>query len=40
MLQAARTLRVEREKEHALAQQKLEQKNQVSSSKNIIHFEL
>ena len=40
MLQAARTLRVEREKEHTLAQQKLEQKNQVSSSKNIIHFEL
>ena len=40
MLQAARTLRVEREKEHTLAQQKLEQKNQVSFSKNIIHFEL
>ena len=33
MLQAARTLRVEREKEHTLAQQKLEQKIQVSSSK-------
>lgn len=29
MLQAARNLRVEREKEHTLAQQKLEQKNQV-----------
>lgn len=40
MLQAARTLRVEREKEHTLAQQKLEQKNQVSTSKNIIHFKL
>lgn len=39
MLQAARTLRVEREKEHTLAQQKLEQKNQVSSSKNIVHFD-
>ena len=29
MLQAARNLRVEREKEHTLGQQKLEQKNQV-----------
>ena len=35
MLQAARTLRVEREKEHTLAQQKLEQKNQVSFSKEL-----
>lgn len=31
MLLAARNLRVEREKEHALGQQKLEQKNQVIS---------
>lgn len=31
MLLAARNLRVEREKEHSLGQQKLEQKNQVIS---------
>ena len=38
MLQAARNLRVEREKEHNLAQQKLEQKNQVTDPANSLYL--
>ena len=36
MLQAARNLRVEREKEHTLGRQKLEQKNQVINTRTIL----
>ena len=40
MLQAARNLRVEREKEHTLGRQKLEQKNQVINTQTIFYYQV